>query len=164
MSGTEFKLKESLYNWGIKYRYVYEDVMQSLLVFFTNNDIAEITISSFSTTTFDKDIMPYIHVFVYHAHYFVQWYGTLKPFEMEAVEQLNYVNKLVFLELQIKEKKIIQSPNRYIFYFIKVLHVNLKCILNHYCSSLNSDHEALYMRSRCCRWKFEEDKKTLLQQ
>ena len=73
MSGTEFKLKESLYNWGIKYRYVYEDVMQSLLLcFFTNNDIAEMTISSFSTTTFDKDITPYIHVFVYHAHYFVQ--------------------------------------------------------------------------------------------
>ena len=29
-------------------------------------------------------------------HYFVKKYGCLKAFEMEAVEQLNYVNKLVF--------------------------------------------------------------------
>ena len=47
-------------------------------------------------TTFDKDIIPYIHVFIYHVHYFVARYGCLKAFEMEAVEQLNYVNKLVF--------------------------------------------------------------------
>ena len=47
-------------------------------------------------TTFDKDVTPYIHVFIYHVHYFVQRFGSLKPFEMEAVEQLNYVNKLVF--------------------------------------------------------------------
>lgn len=47
-------------------------------------------------TTFDKDITPYIHVFIYHVHYFTERYGCLKPFEMEAVEQLNYVNKLVF--------------------------------------------------------------------
>ena len=46
--------------------------------------------------TFDKDITPYIHVFVYHAYYFAQKFGCLKEFEMEAVEQLNYVNKLVF--------------------------------------------------------------------
>ena len=50
----------------------------------------------FSRTTFDKDITPYIHVFIYHVHYFVHRYGCLKVFEMEAVEQLNYVNKLVF--------------------------------------------------------------------
>ena len=46
--------------------------------------------------TFDKDITPYIHVFIYHAAKFAQKYGPLKAFEMEAVEQLNYVNKLVF--------------------------------------------------------------------
>ena len=46
--------------------------------------------------TFDKDITPYIHVFIYHVHYFAEHYGCLKAFEMEAVEQLNYVNKLVF--------------------------------------------------------------------
>ena len=52
----------------------------------------------FSTrnVTFDKDITPYIHVFVYHCAYFCEKYGPLKAFEMEALEQLNYVNKLVF--------------------------------------------------------------------
>ena len=47
-------------------------------------------------TTFDKDITPYIHVFVYHGNYFAEKFGSLKAFEMEAVEQLNYVNKLGF--------------------------------------------------------------------
>ena len=37
-----------------------------------------------------------MHVFIYHAHYFAERFGCLKAFEMEAVEQLNYVNKLVF--------------------------------------------------------------------
>ena len=46
--------------------------------------------------TFDKDITPYIHVFIYHAAEFALEYGPLKAFEMEAVEQFNYVNKLVF--------------------------------------------------------------------
>ena len=35
-------------------------------------------------------------MFVYHTGFFVQKYGSLKVLEMEAVEQLNYVNKLVF--------------------------------------------------------------------
>ena len=56
-------------------------------------------------TTFDKDITPYIHVFVYHAQYFAQRYGSLKAFEMEAVEQLNYVNKLVFFGASNKGKE-----------------------------------------------------------
>ena len=56
-------------------------------------------------TTFDKDITPYIHVFVYHAHYFVERFGSLKAFEMEAVEQLNYVNKLVFFGASNKGKE-----------------------------------------------------------
>ena len=46
--------------------------------------------------TFDKDITPYIHVFIYHTAHFDLKYGPLKAFEMEAVEQLNYMNKLVF--------------------------------------------------------------------
>ena len=46
--------------------------------------------------TFDKDITPYIHVFIYHVGFFALKYGALKAFEMESVEQLNYVNKLVF--------------------------------------------------------------------
>ena len=50
----------------------------------------------FSDVTFDKDFTPYIHVFVYHVAEFALKYGPLKAFEMEAVEQLNYVNKLVF--------------------------------------------------------------------
>ena len=50
----------------------------------------------FRAVTFDKDITPYIHVFVYHTGDFAMKYGALKAFEMEAVEQLNYVNKLVF--------------------------------------------------------------------
>ena len=52
--------------------------------------------SCFRDTTFDTDITPYIHVFIYHCHFFNEKFGVLKPFEMEAVEQLNYVNKLVF--------------------------------------------------------------------
>ena len=35
-------------------------------------------------------------MFIYHVHYFTEKYASLKAFEMEAVEQLNYVNKLVF--------------------------------------------------------------------
>ena len=50
----------------------------------------------FRSTTFDTDITPYIHVFVYHTHFFLERYGSLKAFEMEAVEQLNYVHKLAF--------------------------------------------------------------------
>ena len=46
--------------------------------------------------TFDKDITPYIHVFVYHCAFFAMRYGPLKAFEMEQVEQLNYIKKLVF--------------------------------------------------------------------
>ena len=57
------------------------------------------------STTFDKDITPYIHVLVYHAYYFVEHYGSLKAFEMEAVEQLNYVNKLVFFGASNKGKE-----------------------------------------------------------
>ena len=49
-----------------------------------------------SDVTFDKDITLYIHVFIYHAGHFALKYGPLKAFEMESVEQLNYVNKLVF--------------------------------------------------------------------
>ena len=49
-----------------------------------------------SDVTFDKDITPYIHVLIYQSGYFALKYGPLKAFEMEAVEQLNYVHKLVF--------------------------------------------------------------------
>ena len=55
--------------------------------------------------TFDKDITPYIHVFVYHCAYFAKKYGPLKAFEMEQVEQLNYVNKLVFFGSSNKGKE-----------------------------------------------------------
>ena len=46
--------------------------------------------------TYDDDVTPYIHVFINHVGHFLRKYGSLGPFEMEAVEQLNYVNKLVF--------------------------------------------------------------------
>ena len=35
-------------------------------------------------------------MFIYHTAFFAMKYGPLKAFEMEAVEQLNYVHKLVF--------------------------------------------------------------------
>ena len=72
------------------------------LICFLNCGVREqILVSSerilfYRAVTFDKDITPYIHVFIYHAQYFAEKYGSLKAFEMEAVEQLNYVNKLVF--------------------------------------------------------------------
>ena len=59
----------------------------------------------FSNVTFDKDITPYIHVFIYHSAYFAKKYGALKAFEMEAVEHLNYVNKLVFYGASNKGKE-----------------------------------------------------------
>ena len=46
--------------------------------------------------TFDKDFTPYIHVLVYHASQFHSKFGSLRSFEMEEVEHLNYTNKLVF--------------------------------------------------------------------
>ena len=55
--------------------------------------------------TYDKDITPYIHVFIYHAPYFAHKYGGLKSFETEALEQLNYVNKLVFFGASNKGKE-----------------------------------------------------------
>ena len=54
---------------------------------------------SFRQLTFDDDVTPYIHVFVNHVADFIDKYGCLGPFEMEAVEQLNYVNKLVFFKV-----------------------------------------------------------------
>ena len=44
-------------------------------------------------------------VFIYHVHYFVEKYGGLKPFETENLEQLNYVNKLVFFGASNKGKE-----------------------------------------------------------
>ena len=55
--------------------------------------------------TYDKDITPYIHVFVYHCPFFIEKYGCLKPFETEALEQLNYINKLVFFGASNKGKE-----------------------------------------------------------
>ena len=37
-----------------------------------------------------------MHVFIHHVPFFMKKYGSLRPFEMEEVERLNYVNKLVF--------------------------------------------------------------------
>ena len=50
----------------------------------------------FRATTFDRDITPYIHTFIYHVHFFAEKYGGLKVFETEALEHLNLTNKLVF--------------------------------------------------------------------
>ena len=50
----------------------------------------------FRATTFDRDITPYIHTFVYHVQFFAQKYGNLKVFETEGLEHLNLINKLVF--------------------------------------------------------------------
>ena len=55
-----------------------------------------IMFSCFRATTFDKDITPYIHTFVYHAHFFVEKFGELKVFETEGLEHLNLINKLVY--------------------------------------------------------------------
>ena len=55
--------------------------------------------------TLDEEITPYIHVFIYHTQFFMDKYGTLGPFEMEAVEQLNHVNKLVFFKASNHGKK-----------------------------------------------------------
>ena len=64
-------------------------VMFSLLICVT-------CISFYRATTFDRDITPYIHTFVFHSHHFVQRYGELKAFETEALEHQNLTNKLVF--------------------------------------------------------------------
>ena len=76
--------------------------------------------------TFDRDVTPYIHVFVYHCHFFVNKFGPLRNFEMEAVEQLNYVNKLVFFGASNHGKEngtITEQVNRKVlFKNISLLH------------------------------------------
>ena len=90
---------------------------------------------NFRTTTFDKDITPYIHVFICHAHYFLERYGTLKSFEMEAVEQLNYVNKLVFFGASNKGKEnyaVTEQVRHQLcaFYYIQMYaNVSYTCII-----------------------------------
>ena len=46
--------------------------------------------------TYEDSFTPYTHVFVHHVPFFMKKYGYLYPFQMEEVEHLNYVNKLVF--------------------------------------------------------------------
>ena len=46
--------------------------------------------------TFDNDITPYIHVFIFHAPQFLDKYGSLKPFSMDGVELMNRKHKLVY--------------------------------------------------------------------
>ena len=37
-----------------------------------------------------------MHVFVHHVPFFIKKYGSLQPFQIDEVEHLNYINKLVF--------------------------------------------------------------------
>ena len=37
-----------------------------------------------------------MHVFVHHVPFFMSKYGSLYPFQMEEVEKLNHINKVVF--------------------------------------------------------------------
>ena len=46
--------------------------------------------------TYDNDINPYIHVFVYHVPYIITKYGSIEPFAMQAVEQLNYQIRQIY--------------------------------------------------------------------
>ena len=39
-----------------------------------------------------------MHVFVHHVPFFIKKYGSLDAFQMEEVEHLNYVNKLVYFK------------------------------------------------------------------
>ena len=46
--------------------------------------------------TYENDITPYIHVFIFHTTFFLKKYGSLEPFSMDAVELMNRKHKLLF--------------------------------------------------------------------
>ena len=48
--------------------------------------------------TYDDAFNPYMHVFVHHVPFFIKKYGSLNAFEMQEIEHLNYVNKLVYFK------------------------------------------------------------------
>ena len=50
----------------------------------------------FRRCTYEDAFTPYMHVFVHHVPFFIKKYGSLFPFQMDEVEHLNYINKLVF--------------------------------------------------------------------
>ena len=50
----------------------------------------------FREYTYENDFTPYMHVFIFHCCFFLEKYGSLKPFSMESVELMNRKNKLVF--------------------------------------------------------------------
>ena len=52
--------------------------------------------------TYDNEVSPYIHVFVFHCGEFIKKYSSLQPFQMENIERLNYVNKLIFFRASNK--------------------------------------------------------------
>ena len=70
--------------------------------------------------TFDKDFTPYIHVLVYHASQFHSKFGSLRSFEMEEVEHLNYTNKLVFYGASKPWKRRLHSSRTSKFHFTYV--------------------------------------------
>ena len=55
--------------------------------------------------TFDNEVSPYIHVFVFHCAKFIEKYSSLEAFQMENIERLNYVNKIIFFRASNKRNK-----------------------------------------------------------
>ena len=55
--------------------------------------------------TFDNEVTPYIHVFIFHCAKFIEEYGSLHAFQMESIERMNYINKMNFFRSSNKGKK-----------------------------------------------------------
>ena len=53
----------------------------------------------------EKKITPYIHVLMNHVPSFIDYFGGLKAFEMDGVEQLNHVHRKVFFRCTNHKKK-----------------------------------------------------------
>ena len=56
----------------------------------------------FRMHTFDNQVTPYIHTFIFHIPEFIRMYRCIAVFHMEKVEYLNYSNKLFFFGMSNK--------------------------------------------------------------
>ena len=116
-----------------------------------------------SDVTYDKAITPYIHVFIYHWAAFAKKYRPLKVFEMEAVEQLNYVNKLVFFGASNHGKENFSVTEQVKFFCYSPTYFILKGQITDTCKLISfvlyvdfKDNETLNEISSCQFSRFKE--------
>ncbi|EDO26542.1 predicted protein, partial [Nematostella vectensis] len=52
--------------------------------------------TKFRKATFDEDVIPYIHVLVYHVPQFLEIHGTIHQFNCQTVEKKNHMQNKTF--------------------------------------------------------------------